>query len=159
MNCTLPPLAASSRSIRQQFKGSPLRADRHTACRIELLSGSLLLLCVQIPLAILRVLSALMRSDVLCESLECEFRAALRLKSLERSAIDPRLLRSSQAYGTLGIQTCGRRKLRSQPSSDCARRRHSPMPSSARFVYQAHRDNPTVHVMPSAVRHRMGDLF
>jgi hypothetical protein len=48
---------------------------------------------VQMPLAVLRGFSALMRSDVLCESSECDFRAALRLNRLiaQTSEIDARL--------------------------------------------------------------------
>src|SRR6516164_3527795 len=47
---------------------------------------------VQMPL-VLRGLSALMRSDVLCESSECDFRAALRLNRLiaQTSEIDAKL--------------------------------------------------------------------
>jgi hypothetical protein len=47
---------------------------------------------VQMPL-VLRDLSALMRSDVLCESSECDFRAALRLNRLiaQTSEIDAKL--------------------------------------------------------------------
>jgi hypothetical protein len=50
-------------------------------------------LWVQMPLAVLRGLSALMQSDVLCESSECDFRAALRLNRLiaQTSEIDARL--------------------------------------------------------------------
>jgi hypothetical protein len=60
--------------------------------------------------AVLRGLSTLMRNDVLFESSECDFGAALRLNGLiaQRSVIDPRLPRSSQEYGTLGKQTRGR---------------------------------------------------
>jgi hypothetical protein len=47
-------------------------------------SGNFLLLFDQMPLAVLRGLSALMRSDVVCESSECNFRLALRLKSVGR---------------------------------------------------------------------------
>jgi hypothetical protein len=90
---------------------------------IALPSRSVLFLCIQMHLAILRGLSALMRSDVFCESSECDFGAALRLNGLgaQRSAIDPRLPGSSQAYGTLGKQARGRRELRSQLPSDGAR--------------------------------------
>ena len=50
-------------------------------------------LWVQMSLAVLRGLSALMRSDVLCQSSECDFRAALRLNRLiaQTSEIDAKL--------------------------------------------------------------------
>ena len=76
---------------------------------------------------------ALMRSDVLCESTECDFRAVLRPNRLiaQASEVDARLPRNHQAYGTLGVLTRGQRELLSQPPSDGARRCHETYGSAA----------------------------